>query len=99
MNDAVNFPKAETRYEIAPKVSVKSMGEDEGGVLLKLDSGEMFTVNDTTLAFLGALDGKTTVGNVIDFMLEEFDVERSVLETDLNEIVQELAEQKLIRAV
>lgn len=98
MNDATNLPQAEICYEIAPKVSVKSMGEDEGGVLLKLDSGEMFTVNDATLAFLGALDGKTSVSSIIDLMLEEFEVERSVLETDMDEIVQELAEQKLIRS-
>lgn len=97
MSDPTKLPQATTRYEIAPKVREKSRGEDEGGVLPKLDSGEMFTVNDTALAFLGALDGKTTFDDAIEFMLDEFEVAREVLEADMREVVRNLSDQDLIR--
>jgi len=88
-----------SRFEIVPSVTLKSLGENEGGVLLKLDSGEMYTVNDTTTAFLDAMDGKATVSEIASRLSQVFDVEPAVLETDLVEISCDLIDQELIRAV
>ena len=88
-----------SRFEIVPSVTLKSLGENEGGVLLKLDSGEMYTVNDTTAAFLDAMDGQATVSEIASRLTDLFDVETAVLETDLVEISSDLMDQDLIRAV
>ena len=83
--------------ELASKVTLKAMGESEGGVLLKLDSWEMYTVNDTTVAFLETLDGKTTLSDAVGRLHGIFDVDREILESDLTSIAGELLDQKLIR--
>ncbi|WP_457939794.1 PqqD family protein [Mesorhizobium sp. 10J20-29] len=88
---------AATKLVLAPKVSAKSLGENEGGVLLKLDSGEMFTVNDTTMTVLGALEDGIDFGELVSRLSDVFDVDREVLESDLVEIAQDLLEQQLIR--
>ncbi len=88
---------AATKLVMAPKVSAKSLGENEGGVLLKLDSGEMFTVNDTTMMVLGALEDGIDFGELVRRLSDVFDVDRKVLESDLVEIAQDLLEQQLIR--
>jgi hypothetical protein len=86
-----------SRLKLAPKVTIKAMGENEGGVLLKLDSGEMYTINDTTVAFLESLDGSASLADSVARLHAAFDVERAVLEEDLKVIAGELLDQNLIR--
>lgn len=71
-------------------VSVQPLGEDEGGVLLKMDTGDMFTLNDTAVAFLSGLDGKRNVGAIIGQMLDEFEVDAATLRADIFELIAEL---------
>ena len=78
---------------------MKPLGEGEGGVLLKLDSGELYTVNDTTLAFLQELDGTSTVGDVSARLSDIFDVEGSVLTADLIGVADELIDESLLNVV
>ncbi len=84
--------------KLAPKVTLKAMGQNEGGVLLKLDSGEMYTINDTTVAFLETLDGTTSLGDSVDRLHAVFDVDRETLETDLTSIAVDLLDQNLLRS-
>ena len=88
-----------TRFEVVPKATLKHLGENEGGVLLKLDSGEMFTVNDTTVALLGELNGSNSLSDIAKRLSETFDVEMATLESDLVEIADDLMDQQLIRKV
>ena len=71
-------------------VSIQPLGEDEGGVLLKMDTGDMFSLNDTAVAFLSRLDGKRKVGAIIKEMLDEFEVDAATLRTDISELAAEL---------
>lgn len=71
-------------------VSVQPLGEDEGGVLLKMDTGDMFTLNDTAVAFLSKLDGKRKFSAIINEMLDEFEVDAPTLRTDIFELAAEL---------
>lgn len=68
-------------------------------MLLKLDSGELYTVNDTTLAFLQELDGTNTVGDVSARLAEVFDVEDAVLTADLIGVADELIDEALLNVV
>ncbi|MEQ1941320.1 PqqD family protein [Mesorhizobium sp. VNQ89] len=86
-----------TKLELAPEVIVKSMGDDEGGVLLRRDSGEMFTANDTTIFFLNELDGSKQVGDIAASMADVFEVTTAELESDLVELARELLSQNLVR--
>jgi hypothetical protein len=72
-------------------VSLQPLGQDEGGVLLKMDTGDMFTLNDTAVEFLSRLDGKRVAGAVIKDMLDLFEVDADTLRADMAELVADLA--------
>ena len=81
---------------LAPKVVMQTLGPDEGGVLLKLDSGEMYTVNDTTLDFLRRIDGKRTIASIVEELTASIDVDAETLTADLIEITGELRKEALV---
>lgn len=88
-----------TRFKLSPQISLQELGPDEGGVVLRLDSGELYTVNDTTLAFLRGLDGQKTMGDVARAMLEVFEVDEPTLLADITEIATDLVREKVIVVV
>jgi hypothetical protein len=87
---------AETRLSVVSNVTLQSLGEDEGGVLLKLDTGEMYTVNDTAVAFVRELDGDRSVAAIARHLVTVFEVDEAVLVEDLAGIARELAAEKLV---
>jgi hypothetical protein len=88
-----------TRFRLGPQISLQELGPDEGGVVLRLDSGELYTINDTTLAFLRGLDGKKTMGDVARSMLDVFEVDEPTLIADITEIAADLVREKVIVVV
>jgi hypothetical protein len=90
--------QASSILTLAPKVSMQALGANEGGVLLRLDSGEMYSVNDTTLDFLRRLDGTRTIGSIVEEMVTFIDVDAAVLTADLIEIADELRRESLVMA-
>ena len=89
---------SETVLAIGPRISLQSMGEGEGGVLLRLDTGEMYTVNDTTLEFLQLVDGKRSVGSIVSSLLDMFEIDEETLLADMLSIAQELGGESLVVA-
>ena len=85
-----------TRLKIAPRVSIQELGPEEGGVVLRLESGELYTVNDTTMSFLRQLDGVRTIEEVAGTMLGEFEVSQETLIADLVNIAGELVQESVI---
>lgn len=91
--------EADTVLGLAEKVSLQPLGDGEGGVLLRLDTGELYTVNDTALSFVARLDGKRTLQDAVLLLAEEYDVDPEVLTRDLAEIASELLSEALIERV
>lgn len=87
---------AATVLRLAEKVSLQPLGEGEGGVILRLDSGELFTVNDTALSFVAALDGNRSVEGAVGLIANEFDVDPETLTRDLIEIAADLLSAELV---
>jgi pyrroloquinoline quinone biosynthesis protein D len=83
-------------FAISKTVSFQPLGQGEGAVILLIESGDIFTCNDTTSAFLGALDGSRTFGNSVDLLAESFDVELQTLRSDLERLASELSENGII---
>jgi hypothetical protein len=81
---------------LAPKVAMQTLGANEGGVLLRLDSGEMYSVNDTTLDFLRRLDGIRTIASIVDELTAFIEVDAAVLTADLIEVAGELRKESLV---
>ena len=85
-----------TRLRLAEDVTYQSLGASEQTVLLSLTSGYLYTCNETTAAFLDALDGSLSFGQVLDQLLEQFDVAREELRADMECLVEDLIREGLI---
>ena len=71
----------------------------DGAVILLSDSGQLYSCNDTTEAFLRNLDGGRSVGEIARLMGSEYDIPIEVLMSDLSDLANELeAEGIVVRA-
>ena len=87
----------ETLLQLAGDVTFQSLGEGMETVILSLDTGTLYTCNQTTEAFLRLLGTARSFGEAVDLLLAEYDVGREILESDLREVAQELLAEGLIR--
>ncbi len=86
----------DTRLKLAGDVTFQSLGPGEETVVLSLNSGYLYTCNETTEAFLRKLDGRRPLAAVIDLLFDEFQVPREALSADMTELAAKLLEEKLI---
>jgi pyrroloquinoline quinone biosynthesis protein D len=84
------------RLKLANDVTFQSLGPGEETVVLSLNSGYLYTGNETTEAFLRKLDGRRPLAAVIDLLFDEFQVSREALSADVTELAAKLLEEKLI---
>lgn len=81
-------------FAFSPVASFQSVGD--GAVVLMADSGQLYSCNDTTEAFLRHVDGKRSLGEIIDLLAQEYEVERDVLEADFSELAENLKQEGVI---
>ena len=87
------------RLKIADDVTFQSLGTGVETVVLSLNSGVLYSCNDTTAAFLSAIDGQLSLKQIIDDLLDTFDVSEEKLILDINSIANKLLAEKLIQKV
>lgn len=83
-----------TVLSMANNASFQSLGE--GAVVLLVDSGQLYTCNETTEAFLKLVDGQRRFDAIIDALLTEFDIERARAAGDFLEIAEQLRSEGII---
>lgn len=88
-----------TVFALSPTATFQPLGLDEGAVVLMVDSGQLYTCNDTTAALLQAIDGARNFGTILDRINAEFEVERDVLAADLTEVIAELEREGILSTV
>jgi hypothetical protein len=81
-------------FAISPVASFQSVGD--GAVVLLADSGQLYSCNDTSEAFLRHVDGKRSLGEIVELLAEEYEVERDVLEADFAELAESLKQEGVI---
>jgi hypothetical protein len=81
-------------FALSPVASFQSVGD--GAVVLLADSGQLYSCNDTSEAFLRHVDGKRSLGEIVDLLAEEYEVERDVLEADFAELAESLKQEGVI---
>ena len=84
------------RLALSEDVAHQSLGEGQDAVVLSLKSGYLYTCNETTERFLNVLDGRRTLGEVVDLLGVEYDVAPETLASDLAALAEELLGEKLI---
>ena len=83
-----------TVFSLAPNASFQALGE--GAVILMIDSGQLYTCNETTEAFLKMIDGQRNLGAILDVLVAEFAVDRDSLAQDFLPIAGELRSEGIL---
>jgi pyrroloquinoline quinone biosynthesis protein D len=83
-------------FSLSESVSFQPLGKGEGAVILLIGSGDIFTCNDTTSAFLGSVDGERTFATAVELLADRFDVEGPVLRADLEKLAVDLSAAGII---
>ncbi len=83
-----------TILSISDNASFQSLGE--GAVVLLIDSGQLYTCNEATEAFLKLVDGRRPFEAVVDALLGEFDIERATAAGDFLEIAEQLRSEGIV---
>jgi pyrroloquinoline quinone biosynthesis protein D len=81
---------------VSPNASFQSLGDS--AVILMTDSGQLFTCNETTEAFLKEVDGVHTIGDIVNVVVDQFAVDRDTLRDDLIALANELSAEGIVQA-
>jgi pyrroloquinoline quinone biosynthesis protein D len=84
-----------TVMSLTSNAAVQALGE--GAVILMLDSGQLYTCNETVEAFLKMLDGRRDVGAIVDLLTKEFAIDRETLARDLLPMAEELRSAGIVQ--
>lgn len=85
---------AELVFHLSDKATFRSLGDS--GVILMLDSGQMYSCNTTAEAFLRRLDGVKTTTAIASEIGGEFDVDSQILLGDMEELISHLLSEEVI---
>lgn len=85
---------AGTVLRLADDASVQSVGD--GAVVLLARSGQLYTCNGTTEAFLDKVDGSRDFGQIVGLLCDEFEVDRSTLDEDMEALALELISEGIL---
>ena len=85
---------SETVLRMADDASVQHVGD--GAVVLLARSGQLYTCNDTTEAFLEKVDGARSLDRIIDLLSDEFEVDKATLGQDMAELAAELVAEGIL---
>lgn len=87
----MNFDSA---FVIRPQVVSRKVGDET--VILALDSGTYFGLDPVGTRVWCLIEVGKSLGQVCDLVIEEYDVQRDILERDLLALIGDLLENKLI---
>jgi len=83
-----------SRIKIPEAVLISRLQEES--VILNLDSERYFGLDDVGTKFLNTLTNSDSIEAAYQLLLDEYDVERDVLRTDLTVLVDHLLAQGLV---
>jgi len=86
--------QADQKVTISPEVLFQEVSGET--VLLDLSSENYFGLDEIGTRIWELLNGGSSVGEVVDALLEEYDTDRKTLESDVAELLENLAEAGLI---
>lgn len=85
----------ETKVVLSQEIAVADLGDE--AVVLDPTTGTYFGLNEVAARILALAGEPTTVGRIVDQLLDEFEVERRVLSADVQAFVADLARRGMLR--
>jgi hypothetical protein len=78
----------------SPHAAHQTVGEE--AILINLNTGSYYSLNDTGTMFWGLLDGERTISDCAQLIATEYEVEAGVVEADLLELATDFKHEGLI---
>jgi len=89
-NDAAIFkPRPDVRFRV--------VGDE--AVVVRQEDAEVIALNDVGASVLSLLDARRSVRDVLDALLEQYDVDRESLSSDLARFLSELRDAGVVEQV
>ena len=90
-------PSPSTKIQRSEKVTFQKVAEE--AVLIHLDTGTYFSLNNIGTEFWELFDGERTIKELADVIANKYEVDVEMVTTDLIELVEKLAEDELVLEV
>ena len=78
----------------SPNAAHQTVGEE--AILINLNTGSYYSLNDTGTMFWGLLDGERTISDCAQLIATEYEVEAGMVEADLLELATDFNHEGLI---
>ena len=78
------------------EASFQSVGD--GGVVLLADSGQLYSCNETTEAFLRNVDGKRSFEEIVAVFCDEFEIDEVTANSDLANLARNLIDEGILQS-
>ena len=85
----------EDYFERNKEVVWRTLGDD--CILLHLDSGIYYTLNEEGRILWEALDGKNKLVEILSKMMEQYDIDAETIQKDIMEIMEDLIKEDLVK--
>jgi len=85
---------SETVLRMADDASVQHVGD--GAVVLLARSGQLYTCNGTTEAFLDKVDGARNLDQIVVLLSDEFEIDKGTLDQDMAALAAELVTEGIL---
>jgi hypothetical protein len=79
---------------LAQDASVQHVGD--GAVVLLARSGQLYTCNGTTEAFLDKVDGERSLDQIVGLLSHEFEIDKDTLDQDMVALATELISEGIL---
>ena len=83
-----------TTFRLAEDASIQNMGDE--AVILLAKSGQLYTCNGSTEAFLAKVDGNRNLGHIVELLSAEFDADHQTLMQDMEELAAQLVAEGVL---
>ena len=87
--------RKEQKVSISPEVMFQEVSGEM--VLLDLASENYFGLDEIGARIWGLIESGSSIGEAMDTLMEEYEVERDVLEKDVENLLEKLLEAGLIK--
>jgi hypothetical protein len=88
----------QSRFSFPPGVAFQPLGDDQDGVMMSLSSGYLYRCNRTACFVLAAISEGKSVDEATNELSQIFGVESSRVREDVDALITNLCERKLLRA-
>ena len=86
------------RVRFAEGVCFQSLGTDSDGVLLSMQTGQLYRCNPVATVYLEALTIGESLEHAVGEIVDRFEVDEPIVYADLMELVSDLVNRELLEA-